>query len=87
MNKVLGKRWDATQQKWVIDKLEEEGRDVEKLPKDDSDILKAVKDEGDESKVEESTVKVKDTDYYDVLGVAPDASESKIKKQYYLKVR
>lgn len=87
VNKARGKRWDATQQKWVIDKLDEEGKDIVDLPKDDSDILNAVKDQDGKSKVEESTVKVKDTDYYDVLGIAPDATESKIKKQYYLKVR
>lgn len=87
INKAQGKRWDATQNKWVIDKLDEESKDVEKLPRDDGDILKGLKEESGESKLQESTVKVKDTSYYDVLGVTPDASESKIKKQYYIKAR
>jgi hypothetical protein len=87
VNQAQGRRWDATQNKWVIDKLDEEEKDMDKLPKDDGDILKAAKEDDGANKLEASTVKVKDTEYYDALGVAPDAPESKIKKQYYLKVR
>ena len=71
----------------MIDKLDEESKGVENLPKDDGDILKGLKEEDGDSKMHESTVKVKDTSYYDVLGVTPDASDSKIKKQYYIKAR
>eukprot|EP00804_Cyclotella_cryptica_P025178 CCRYP_016977-RB/>CCRYP_016977-RB protein AED:0.06 eAED:0.06 QI:226/1/1/1/0.5/0.33/3/103/444 len=87
VNKAQGKRWDATQNKWVVDKLDEEGEEIEKFSRDDDDILKAVKEEGAESNLATSTVKVKETEYYDVLGVPTDAPESKIKKQYYIKAR
>lgn len=30
---------------------------------------------------------VKDTAYYDVLGIAPDADAASVKKAYYLKAR
>ena len=59
VNKAQGKRWDQTQQKWVIDKLDEEEKEVKKLPGDDEDILKVIKEEDGDNKLEASTVKVK----------------------------
>ncbi|KAL9189441.1 hypothetical protein ACHAXT_009116 [Thalassiosira profunda] len=92
VNKAQGKRWDATQNKWVIDKLDEEAAEVAKLPKDDDDILKVAKEEEEDAAEETATgaadaKKVKDTEYYDVLGVATDAPESKIKRAYYIQAR
>lgn len=92
VNKAQGKRWDGTLNKWVIDKLDEEAEAVAKLPRDDDDILKVAKEETEQSKGDEkagasSSPAVKDTEYYDVLGVPTDATESKIKRAYYIQAR
>lgn len=100
LHKAQGKRWDPTQKKWVVDRLEEEAEGVAKFPRDDDDILKAFKGEetaaagsggaggaGGEADGAGAAKVVKDTEYYDALGVASDATESKIKRAYYIQAR
>ncbi len=87
VNKMQGKRYDATQGKWVVDNLELEAIGLVGLPEDDDDILKTSYEPTEEQTDASSGKKVKDTKYYDVLGVPTDAADSKIKRAYYMQAR
>lgn len=94
VNRIQGKRFDATQGKWVVDNLDAEEKGLFEIPEDDDDILNLSHDSADtDIPVETSGVssttgkKVKDMKYYDALDVAVDAPESKIKRAYYIKAR
>ena len=88
IQKAQGKRWDAKSRKWVIDNLEEDAATMKGVPDDDDDILKlaeeaAEAEAGGSADAAASAVQtgaVKETEYYDALGVPPDADEKKIKR-------
>ena len=81
MAKLEGKEWDPIQLKWVKYSLEEESARVLKEDK---------KEEAESSgspKKRSSNHTVKDTTYYDLLKIAPDANGGQIKKAYYREAR
>mmetsp|Transcript_18383 Transcript_18383/g.42408 ORF Transcript_18383/g.42408 Transcript_18383/m.42408 type:complete len:468 (+) Transcript_18383:168-1571(+) len=94
VNRIQGKRYDTIQGKWVLDNLDEEEKGLAEIPEDDEDILKTSQDSAHTDISEETSgvssttgKKVKEMKYYDVLGVPVDATDSKIKRAYYIKAR
>lgn len=96
VNRIQGKRQDA-RGKWIIDDLEEEEKGLAGIPDDDEDILKISHESGDTSTGDvkpeatetagASSKKVKETKYYDALGLPVDVPDSKIKRAYYIQAK
>ena len=77
-----GKDWDQEKREWYFYNLEEETAKVRALCEfSDDDPAAATA----RSSARGGGRNVKDTKYYDLLGVEPDASADKIKKSYYKK--
>jgi len=88
-----GKDWDPETRTWVIYNLQEEFSAIGSISEED--FLRSLGEDARSSNEKTETTpdgsapvkSVADTEYYDILGVRPDATASEIKKAYYLKAK
>lgn len=80
-----GMQWDQEKREWIFYYLNKDKTEVEKLEA----AIKAAKEgtSGDASKTDMNEKKVKDREFYELMGVSTNASSGDIKKAYYKEAR
>jgi hypothetical protein len=82
-----GMQWDNDKREWIFYYLNKDMEEVQELEA----VLKAEKAgttvSGDATKIDINEKKVKDREFYDLLGVSTNASAGDIKKSYYKEAR
>ncbi len=81
---IQGKWWNEAEGKWILTDLPKDSTSLVGVPEDDSDLLGKVKQDLDQEATAAPSGAVKDTYYYDILGVSPQASPFTITRRYYL---
>lgn len=79
-----GMQWDDQKREWYFYYLDKEREEVEQL---DAKLKESKTASGSAAAASMTEKKVKDREYYDLLGVSTNATSSDIKKAYYKEAR
>lgn len=82
-----GMQWDQDKREWIFYYLNKDKEEVEEMEAKLKSEKAHTTASGDAAKLDLNEKKVKDREFYDLLGVSTNASAGEIKKAYYKEVR